>query len=191
VSDEITLPGNKMERPETGDEVKKRGRPKRQSISEEVLERKESDNPKAVRADMQQKRNLDADYYVQRYPDMQLMWINDIGGEVQRWIDAGAEPVQVENRSGRTFAGITDKHESEWVRAVGGDDGMGNHFWVYLLMIDREEYNRIKLDPVKKRQLDIQNALYSGHDQSDSRSGLKSYAPELPTGDIGMSVSRE
>ena len=163
--------------------------PPRQSLNEEAGEQTDT---QAIRRPIGQMKNLDADYYVAKYPECKFIWENDIGGAVQRWIDYGAEPVEVENRSGRTFEGITDKSESKWVRAVGGDDGMGNHFWVYLLKCSPELYDDVKLKPVRDRQAAIQKALFGGRDQSGGKGGeLGTYAPNLPTGDRGMSVSHE
>ena len=138
-----------------------------------------------------QTRRLDAAPYLAEHPDKKLMWVNDMNGDVQRWIDAGAEPVPVKNRSGRTFEGITDTHESKWVRAIGGDDGMGGSFWVYLLMVEPEIYEQEHVAPMRERQEAIHRAMYGGRDQSDSQSGLQSYAPHLPTGDRGMNVTHE
>ena len=116
--------------------------PDRTSINEGTVEREHSQmNPKAIRRDIGRSKRLDADKYLDAHPDMQLMWINDLSGDVQRWIDEGAEPVPVVSKQSRTFEGITDKVDSKWVRGIGGDDGMGGHFWVYLLMIDPETYD--------------------------------------------------
>ncbi|MGI9250213.1 MAG: hypothetical protein ACR2PR_03320 [Pseudohongiellaceae bacterium] len=137
-----------------------------------------------------QPRNLDADPYMREYPDKQLMWVNEIGGDVQRWINAGAEPVPMKIAKDRVFEGITDVHESKWVRAIGGEEG-GNPFWVYLLMIDPEIYDDVQLRPERERQEAIHAAMHGGRDQSDTKSGLQSYAPNLPTGDRGLSVAQE
>ncbi len=74
--------------------------PPRQSLNEEAGEQTDT---QAIRRPIGQMKNLDADYYVAKYPECKFIWENDIGGAVQRWIDYGAEPVEVENRSGRTF----------------------------------------------------------------------------------------
>jgi len=144
-------------------------------------------NQKAIRTVMGQAKRLDADKYVAAHPDKRLMWINDMNGDVQRWIDAGAEPVPVQTRNSRHFEGITDRHESQWVRAVGGDDGMGNTYWVYLLMMSLERYDEVKLAPLRARQAAIKEALSRGSDQSDGAGGeLAAYAPNLPTGGRGF-----
>lgn len=156
---------------------------------------------KATRRQMHQgKRLADTTLYEEMYSDRKLMWVNDLNGDVQRWIDDGAEPVPVHVRSDRKFEGITDKVESKWVRSVGGDDGMGGHFWVYLLMVDPEVYEDVKTGPEKERQAAINRAMHqrgrAGGDASDMNEGgpkLQSYAPHLPTGgeEDGFAVKHE
>jgi hypothetical protein len=169
--------------------------PERTSIDEGAVENENKDaNPKSIRRDIGRSRRLDADKYLAIHQDMQLMWINDISGDVQRWIDEGAEPVPVKSKATRTFEGITDKAESKWVREVGGDDGMGGHFWVYLLMIDPQTYDEVKLAPQRARQELIRRAMKIGSDGSamdGSGPRLPTYAPNLPTGDVGVDITRE
>jgi hypothetical protein len=97
------------------------------------------------------------------------------------------------SRATRTFEGLTDKHESQWVRAIGGDDGFGGHFWVYLLMIEPAIYQEIKIDPERERQAAIRRAIVAGADQSQYTEGpkLPSYAPNLPSGKQGIEITRE
>lgn len=134
-------------------------------------------------------KRLDADKYQRAYPDKKLVWENDMDGRVQRWIDAGAEPVPVDVKGDRVFEGITDRHESQWVRAIGGDDGHGNVYQVYLLMMAPELYDELVTEPERHRLEEIRRAMKGGGDQSDDRSGpkLPSYAPNLPTG-IGTGI---
>lgn len=167
-------------------------RPER-TTTDELGARKDGENPKAMRRDMGRAKRLDADKYIEIHKDMTLMWINDIGGDVQRWIDEGAEPVPVVSKSSRTFEGLTDKTESQWVRSIGGDDGFGGHFWVYLLMIDPAVYQEIKIDPELERQAAIRRSIKAGVDQSAYGEGpkLPSYAPNLPTGGRGLDIQQE
>lgn len=169
--------------------------PDRTSIDEGAPAGEHDDhNPKAIRKQMQQGKWLaDTLPYEQRYQDMQLLWVNDLQGDVQRWIDVGAEPVPLLNASGRTFEGITDKVESKWVRSVGGNDGMGGHFWVYLMMVDPKVYLEVRIAPQRERQELIRRAMKLGADGSDMIGGpkLPTYAPNLPTGDRGIDIKRE
>ena len=163
------------------------------SINEDTVEREHSQmNPKAIRRDIGRSKRLDADKYLEAHPEMQLMWINDLSGDVQRWIDEGAEPVPVLSKASKVFEGITDKVDSKWVRGIGGDDGMGGHFWVYLLMIDPKTYDEVKLAPQRARQELIRRAMKIGSDGSamdGTGPRLPTYAPNLPTGDRGVDIT--
>lgn len=169
--------------------------PDRTSIDEVVAQPEHSDhNPKSIRSPLEQgKRLADITQYMERHQDMQLLWVNDLQGDVQRWIDVGAEPVPLVSLAAKTFEGITDKVESKWVRSVGGDDGMGGHFWVYLMMIDPETYHEVRIAPQLERQELIRRAMKAGADGSGMEGGLKlpTYAPNLPTGDRGIDIQRE
>ena len=180
--------------PQPGDEAEAQVMGEQQDIQRKPINEgaPQTQESEFGRKPLGQPRNLDADFYLQKYgADKKLMWVNDIGGDVQRWIDMGAEPVPVENRSGRTFEGITDSHESKWVRAVGGETANGP-FWVYLLMVDPEIYDEVQIKPQRERQEAIHQAMHGGRDQSGGAGGeLQSYAPNLPTGDRGMNVAQE
>ena len=122
-----------------------------------------------------------------------MLWVNDRRGDVQRWINEGAEPVPVHTKAAKVFEGITDAHESKWVRNIGGEDARG-HFWVYLLMINPQLYYELKTGPERERQRMIREAIIAGADQSNYGDGpkLPSYSPNLPTGDgMGFKESRE
>ncbi len=151
------------------------------------------DSRKARRSIGRTKR-LDADRYLEAYPNKKLMWVNDMDGQVQRWIDHGAEPVPVKTPGERKeFAGLTDRNESEWVRAIGGSDRSGGVLYVYLLMIDPGVYDDLVIAPIKERQHEIRRRIMGGNDQSDDRTGprLPSYAPHLPTGGVGFDETRD
>lgn len=152
-------------------------------------------NPKSIRKPIISGKQLaDITQYLERYQDMQLLWVNDLQGDVQRWIDVGAEPVPVHSLAKKTFEGITDKVESKWVRSVGGDDGMGGHFWVYLMMIEPDAYHEVRIQPQLDRQELIRRAMKAGADESGMEGGIMipTYAPNLPTGDVrGIDIQRE
>ncbi len=148
---------------------------------------------KSQRKGMGQAKRLNADKYLLEYPEHQLMWVNDTNGDVERWLDEGAEPVPVQSKAAKEYKGLTDRRESEWVRAIGGDDGMGGHFWVYLLKVERQLYAELVTEPEQDRLDLIKRAMHMGRDQSDDNEnrGLKlpSYAPNLPTGGTGFAES--
>ena len=146
---------------------------------------------KSTRRAMGHAYRLDASKYLEEYPHAKLLWVNDIDGDVQRWIDVGAEPVPVKTKSQRHFEGITEQHETKWVRVVGGTHSNGQPFWVYLLMISPELYEEVKVQPELERQRMIHEAIYGGRDQSggdDSPRGpkLPTYAPIVGDDERGM-----
>lgn len=137
-------------------------------------------------------KRLDSTFYEQKYPDMQFMWINDMDGEVQRWLRLGAEPQVHENdQFDRKFPGLTDKNDGGYVTAVAGTDN-GNPFNAYLLKMDRDLYQKVKIDPKEKRNREVHEAMglaaKEGVADKDSRAGsdLDTYAPNLPTGGKGF-----
>ena len=159
-----------------------------QSTSDLVTATK-GENPKAVATAMGRPKKLNADRYIAKYPEQQLFWINDMDGDVQRWIDVGAAPVPVEVQKRNFYEGISDKSESKWVRAVGGGDGMGGYYWVYLMMMARDQYYQVNTAPLVARQDAIRAAMRGGVDQSglsQTAGGMETYAPFLPTGDRGL-----
>jgi hypothetical protein len=121
---------------------------------------------------------LDSEVYELSYPDKKLMKINDINGEVQWWLDRDAEPVPVQNDRRKTFKGLNDKQETEWVCWPGGTHD-GTPFKVYLLMIDPELYDYYKTGPERKRQEDIKAAMKMG---AGTETDAQTYAPNLPDG---------
>ena len=139
-------------------------------------------------------RTMNADFYVNKYPDKKLMWINDVNGEVEKWIEIGAEPVPAVNKALKHFKGITDRKDGEWVKVNVGADGNGGGLFAYLLMMDAEEYDYIKVQPLVERQKEISLALGRGTSEEDGalpRGGkVTTYAAELPTGGEGFERSR-
>ena len=134
---------------------------------------------KQVRPTLSNKYILDSEVYEQLLPDKKLMKINDVNGEVQWWIDRGAEPVPVMHDKRKTFKGLNDKNESEWVCWPGGTHD-GTPFKVYLLQIDPELYEHYKTGPENKRKKDIREAMYRG---KGTESDAPTYAPNLPDSD--------
>lgn len=184
--DEVTLPAaEETPAASMGDATLDEDLPVRQSIADDAPH-VETPDLGVDRIEIGHQLNLDASYYVAKYDQATVFWENDLGGAVQKWIDAGAEPIPVESRTGKVYEGITDQTDSKWVRAVGGEEKVGGMYWVYLLMMEPAAYDRVKLAPIRARQKAIQDALHKGMDQSDSKSGLKSYAPNLPTGGVGF-----
>lgn len=138
---------------------------------------------------------LDASYYIDKYPDMQFMWINDMDGDVQYWLQLGAEPQEEESdKFNKKFPGLTDKNSGGYVTVLGGTDN-GVPFQVYLLKMSKEEYHRVKISPNNQKNHDIQVAMglaaQKGEVDTKARdgSGLETYAPNLPSGGKGFEQS--
>ena len=169
----------------------------RVSADEGIQKEHSHRNTKSIRKPVERGLKFpDIEPYLEKYGhECQLFYVNNLNGDVQRWIDHGAEPVPVMQKQERVFEGITDKADSQWVRVVGGSDGEGNYFHVYLLMISHELYDELKLSPIRERQELIRQAMRAraGHDASDYTDGprLPTYAPNLPSGQTGFEETRE
>jgi len=141
---------------------------------------------------------LDASFYerLAEYQGKQLFWENHIDGQVETWLHLGAELVPRKNKSLKEFKGFTDQASSEWECVPGGGDGNGGQMLVYLMSIDAEEYQKLKIDPKNQRNAEILDALGMGKSQADGQvmsnvKGLKTYAPNLPTGGTGFEQTHD
>ena len=142
---------------------------------------------KKVRRQIGAQIKMDMQPYIDQYPDKKLMLINDVDGDVQRWIDAGAEPIPSKLPDRKIFKGLNDRADSEWVRFVAGQNPTGEAYYAYGLMMDPKSYDEYKLAPQRQRQEDIHKAMRRGVvDNSGSFEGggdVKAYAANLPTGE--------
>lgn len=162
-------------------------RPARQSIDEVVQRDGKGENPLAIRSEIESgKKFPNIRAYLEKYQDKKLLWVNEFNGDVQRWIEVGAEPVPLLTKPSQVFEGITDRTESKWVRAIGGETASGV-MWVYLMMCSVEVYERVRIAPQKARQELIRRAMTSGANQSGEQTekGFVPYAPNLPSGGRG------
>lgn len=137
-------------------------------------------------------KRLDCSAYQAAHPDKKFCFINDMDGEVEKYINNGFDPVERMSIGSRKFEGITDRHEDKWERRVVGTHEGGATMHAYLLMIDAEEYGRIKIQPQVERNAHIQRSMglaaQSGEADASARdgSGLETYAANLPTGGQGF-----
>ena len=160
-------------------------------VDHDMSERNKINNLEIDAVSMDKRKRMDCSYYQKKYPDMQFMWINDMDGDVQKWIQTGAEPQAHEtSQYKKQFKGLTDREDS-WVSLIGGTDA-GVPFSVYLLKMSREDYLRVKINPAKKHNRDVQQAMglaaKEGKASSDARDGsnLETYAANTVTGDTGF-----
>lgn len=139
---------------------------------------------------LNRKKRIDISVYEDKYKGKKFCVINDMDGEVQKYIDAGFEPVEQSNRSGREFKGLTDRNTGEWAKWVVGTNEGGQPMHAYLLMIEKDMYEKIITGPLKKRNQDIQKAMGRGEASANDRDGAKveTYAPNLPTGGKGLDI---
>jgi ABC-type arginine transport system ATPase subunit len=143
--------------------------PKRQQQRQPIVEDGQKlDDIKQVRRRTGPQMKMCLDMYNQQYPNKTLFWINDLDGDINRWIDAGAEPVPAKVQGRKEYAGLTDKSDSQWLRVVGGESS-GRVYYAYALMMDPEVYQEYKIDPQIQRQAEIKEAM--GSDLSGERTG--------------------
>jgi len=180
---------------ETVNEIKPKAkaRRRRKTVTDDQAIGKSLDKLDKIRMATGKQRRLDADYYAAqpKYQDKQLMWVNDMDGEVQKWLQLGASLVPRENKTMREWEGFTDKATSKWecVQGVGVDQG-GTPIDAYLLFMDAEEYNEIKIEPLRQRQAEISRSMGMGEASREGNEDLQTYAPELPTGGRGYNQVR-
>ena len=160
---------------------------KRSSTQQPVTDGNEkANNTKSVRRHIGAQIKMDMQPYVDKYPNKKLMLINDLDGDVQRWLDAGAEPIPSVVAGRKTYEGLNDKVSNQWVRFVAGQNPSGEAYYAFGLMMDPELYDEYKLAPQRQRHEDIDNAMRRGVASESasltSGSEIGSYAPNLPTG---------
>lgn len=161
---------------------------KRGNVREPVTEDGSKAN-KNVRKGMGQQLKMDMTPYLEQYPNMQLMLINDIEGDVQRWLDAGAVPIPAKIPDRKIFEGLNDKVDNKWVRFVGGSRAdNGETYYTYGLMMEPEAYAQYKHAPMDQRKADIKASMTAGKTDQDGGANLPgggqvmTYAANLPTG---------
>ncbi len=142
------------------------------------IEGKTNEDSKTVRLSTKRGLKLDSAYYEKQHPDKKFMKVTDLNDDVQWWLDRGAEPVQRMGQKRRTYHGINDKQESEYVSYHGGFIE-GTAYKVWLLMISPEDYEHYKIGPQKQRQQDIQDAMRMAKDPEGT---AQTYAANLPDG---------
>jgi hypothetical protein len=143
---------------------------------------------KNVRPSLRKQMRLDSSLYEEIHKDKKLMKITDSSPELHWWLQNGAEPVPRQNERLKTFKGINDKYESEWVTWPSGTKKDGTIELTYLLMVEPELYDELIIIPKEERQAEIEQAMRLGKDQSGLEThlpgggGIQTYAPNLPDG---------
>ena len=134
-------------------------------------------------------KRLDSSWYEKKQPDMKFMWLMDSGGEIDKWLRAGAEVQKDESgeQHNSETHGYKAKNRKGYVSVIGGTDH-GVPVEQILPKISREKYQRIITDPKHKRNQDIRDAMGRGEASSEDRDGsqLETYAANTPTGGTGF-----
>jgi hypothetical protein len=144
---------------------------------------------KNVRPSTRKQMRLDSSLYEEMHKGKKLMKITDSSPELHWWLQNGAEPVPRQNERLKSFKGITDKYESEWVTWPSGTKKDGTIELTYLLMVDPEVYDQLITIPDEERQAQIEQAMRLGQNQSGLEQhlpgggGIQTYAPNLPIGE--------
>lgn len=134
-------------------------------------------------------KRLDSSWYEAKFPNHKFMWILDTGGEVDKYLRAGAEIQQdLSNEQHNTDThGYKAKNRKGYVSVIGGTDH-GVPVEQILLKMPKELYEKIITNPKKQRNLDIREAMGRGNASSEDRDGsdLQTYAANTPTGGVGF-----
>ena len=161
----------------------------RAPIGEESSVNKLSQDAK-IRMAMGKQMRLDASFYerLPEYQGKQLFWENRVDGAVEKWLHLGAALVSRKSKSLKEYKGFTDKAESEWECVPVGSDDSGQPIMCYLLVMDAEEYQSLRIDPKKQRNGEILEALGMGKSQAEGAvmsnvKGIRTYAPNNPVGE--------
>lgn len=134
-------------------------------------------------------KRLDSSWYESKYPDMKFMWILDTGGEVDKYLRAGAS-IQ-KDESGDQYSGETHgykaKNRQGYVSVIGGTDH-GVPVEQILLKMPKDQYDKMVIKPKQDRNKAIRDAMGRGQASSDDRDGssLSTYAATTPTGGKGF-----
>ena len=134
-------------------------------------------------------KRLDSSYYEKKYPDMKFLWLLDSGGDIDKWLRAGAE-IQ-KDESGEQHNGDTHgykaKNRQGYVSVIGGTDH-GVPIEQILLKIHKDKYKEYITDPKHKRNNDIREAMGRGIASTEDRDGstLETYAANTATGSTGF-----
>jgi len=134
-------------------------------------------------------KRLDSSYYEVKYPDMKFMWILDTGGDVDKWLRAGAaiQKDEVDEQINGDTHGYRNKGRKRYVSVIGGTD-FGVPVEQILLKMPKEKYAALITIPKHNRNQDIRDAMGMGRASTEDRDGsdLQTYAPNLPTGGKGF-----
>ena len=158
----------------------------REKVRAPIQDNVKNDTTKGVRRKIGAQIRMDMEAYINEYPDKKLALINDENGDVQRWLDAGADLIPAKVKGRKVYDGFNDKSDSEWVRFVAGQKASGEAYYSYGIMMDPDLYDDYKAAPQRQRHEDVRNAMRGGVSSESATfeggKNMRSYAPNLPTG---------
>lgn len=132
---------------------------------------------------------LDYKTYKQAYPNMAFVLPVDRGSEMLRYERAGFEYVPLNQKDE-----VRGRQDSV-VRWECGSAKDGSPEYQYLMMIDKEQYERIKgaknnqaLEPM--RRMKAQSDAGQANSVGDVSGSVATYAPQLSTGGSGMDIGQ-
>lgn len=129
---------------------------------------------------------MDVSHYLRmpEYQDKTLFWASTEGGDLERWLSLGAQPVRRVNRAGRIFKGLNDHQNTEYEKVENVSEGAGGRpVDNILLFLPDDDYERLRVEPNRNRNKEIARSMGMGHIPDGANpnmpgvTGLRSYAP--------------
>lgn len=143
-----------------------------------------ADRKKAIRKLIGKQRKIDIDYYQEQVgPDYRVVAIVDRGNELQAWLSMGAEYIP-ESRPDKA------KGEQGAAREWCGTAENGTAEYQYYLSVPADLYDDIiamKQEDAMRPVDILENRARGGQDNETGIGGVETYAPNLPSGGVGMS----
>lgn len=141
-------------------------------------------NNKSLRKLVGKSKRLDTEYYQNQVGDgFRVVWIVDRNNDLQDWLDAGATHID-ETKS-------TKKGETSSVRVFAGTDHNGNQEWQYALKVPVDIYDEIieMKNEEARKPIDLMEQRAMAGVGNETGINAETYAPELPSGGVGISHS--
>tara|TARA_Y100000593_G_C4289818_1_gene327643 strand:- start:1268 stop:1807 length:540 start_codon:yes stop_codon:yes gene_type:complete len=154
-------------------------------------EHKKNDPLEMGAVSLDRKQRLDISVYQRdpKYKGKAFVIINE--EDIDKYLEVGYVPVKRQSRSTEIFDGINSQEKvgidqwQTWVVSMFG----GGTTRAYLLVIDEEEHQRIKIDPINKRNEEIRTAMGMGVVDDEAKKDSKdmvTYQANNPTGGKGF-----
>ena len=160
---------------------------RREKVRAPIEDNLKTDSTKGIRRKVGAQTRMDMEVYVNEYPEKKLAVINDENGDVQRWLDAGAELIPAKIQGRKLYEGFNDKAANGYVKFVTGQSSNGEPSYAYGIMMDPDLYDDFKAAPQRQRHEDVKNAMRGGISSEgatfEGGESMRSYAPSLPAGE--------